>query len=191
MMHIRILGFLAALAACLFLIAPAHADSLLGDFNIKNGFASASGGNVSFTLNGNGTIAADLSSFDGGIIGFAFDSVAFGLPESNFSASISNTNGSSDMYGFHFSGFSCDSSVGCGTHVSWTIGSAGEFSSAFQALGGGNASYDFFLYTIARGNQWGANAVAAPVPEPETYAMLLAGLGLLAWLGRRRKRNAA
>jgi len=30
-----------------------------------------------------------------------------------------------------------------------------------------------------------------PVPEPETYAMLLAGLGLLGFVSRRRKRNAA
>ena len=30
-----------------------------------------------------------------------------------------------------------------------------------------------------------------PVPEPETYAMLGFGLGLLAWVGRRRKLGAA
>jgi hypothetical protein len=28
---------------------------------------------------------------------------------------------------------------------------------------------------------------AAPVPEPETYAMMLAGLGLLGFVARRRK----
>lgn len=28
---------------------------------------------------------------------------------------------------------------------------------------------------------------AAPVPEPETYAMLLAGLGMLGWVARRRR----
>ena len=32
----------------------------------------------------------------------------------------------------------------------------------------------------------GYTAVAA-VPEPETYAMMLAGLGLLGWAARRRK----
>jgi hypothetical protein len=32
---------------------------------------------------------------------------------------------------------------------------------------------------------------AAPIPEPETYAMLLAGLGLLGFMARRRSRTAA
>lgn len=32
--------------------------------------------------------------------------------------------------------------------------------------------------------------VAVPVPEPETYAMLLAGLGLLSFTARRRKQSA-
>ena len=30
----------------------------------------------------------------------------------------------------------------------------------------------------------------AVVPEPETYAMLLAGLGLVGFMARRRKQNA-
>ena len=31
----------------------------------------------------------------------------------------------------------------------------------------------------------------SPIPEPSTYAMLLAGLGLIGWVGRRRNRRAA
>ena len=46
---------------------------------------------------------------------------------------------------------------------------------------------------------WGYNhsawvhveAVTAPIPEPEIYAMMGMGLGLLGWVGRRRKLQAA
>jgi hypothetical protein len=31
----------------------------------------------------------------------------------------------------------------------------------------------------------------SPVPEPETYAMLLAGFGLMAGIARRRKKQLA
>jgi hypothetical protein len=33
----------------------------------------------------------------------------------------------------------------------------------------------------------GDSIVFAPVPEPETWAMLLAGLGLVGWMARRRR----
>jgi predicted outer membrane lipoprotein len=42
----------------------------------------------------------------------------------------------------------------------------------------GDADYDDYVV--------GVNFVAAPVPEPETYAMLLAGLGLIGFSARRR-----
>ena len=38
-------------------------------------------------------------------------------------------------------------------------------------------------------NQIVYNAIAGPVPEPETYAMMLAGLGLLGLSARRRKQK--
>ena len=37
----------------------------------------------------------------------------------------------------------------------------------------------------------GNAAIFAPIPEPETYAMLLAGLGLMGFVARRRRQNAA
>lgn len=39
------------------------------------------------------------------------------------------------------------------------------------------------------GNGWSHSSIytAAPVPEPETYALMLAGLGLVGFAVRRRK----
>ena len=33
-------------------------------------------------------------------------------------------------------------------------------------------------------------SVAAPVPEPQTWAMLAGGLGIMGWMGRRRQKRA-
>ncbi|MCU0842082.1 MAG: DUF1566 domain-containing protein [Thiobacillaceae bacterium] len=41
--------------------------------------------------------------------------------------------------------------------------------------------YDFYAWAVRPGD------VAAPIPEPETYALLLAGLGLVGWAARRRR----
>lgn len=38
-------------------------------------------------------------------------------------------------------------------------------------------------------NGYGGSIQVSPVPEPKTYAMLLAGLGLLAFTARRRRTN--
>ena len=33
------------------------------------------------------------------------------------------------------------------------------------------------------------NSSTAPIPEPETYALMLAGLGVVAWMRRRNERQ--
>lgn len=43
------------------------------------------------------------------------------------------------------------------------------------------------LYILA---DFTAPVVTTPVPEPEIYAMLAAGLGLMGWVGRRRRQRA-
>jgi hypothetical protein len=43
----------------------------------------------------------------------------------------------------------------------------------------------------AAGSFGGAISMAAPVPEPETYGMMLGGLGLLGFMARRRKAKQA
>jgi hypothetical protein len=55
----------------------------------------------------------------------------------------------------------------------------------FEANGGSQHAG----YTIA-GNHFAIDNLtfSAAVPEPETYAMLLAGLGMIGFVGRRRRK---
>ena len=48
-------------------------------------------------------------------------------------------------------------------------------------FGGGDFDYNDLEFTFSN------LRTTTPVPEPETYALMLAGLGAIAWLGRRRK----
>lgn len=63
---------------------------------------------------------------------------------------------------------------------------------ATQVLAGSNTLPAGFYQLKVSGTtvngqaSYGGNIVATPVPEPETYAMLLAGLGVVGFLARRR-----
>ncbi|MBA5637707.1 FxDxF family PEP-CTERM protein [Duganella sp. LX20W] len=66
---------------------------------------------------------------------------------------------------------------------------AWSFASGLHPLAAGNYTLEVDGYVAsANGGSYSGNiAVAAAVPEPETYGMLLAGLGLLGVIARRRK----
>ena len=85
-----------------------------------------------------------------------------------------------------------------------SIGSANGFTSFsnFSAASGFNSGLNTLDFVVTNDGQSTGNPTGlrveftasnvTPVPEPETYAMLLAGLGLMGVISRRRaKRNAA
>lgn len=56
-------------------------------------------------------------------------------------------------------------------------------------LGAGPLTLTISGIVTAAGGSYGGNLNVLAVPEPETYAMMLGGLGLLGFMARRRKKN--
>lgn len=81
-------------------------------------------------------------------------------------------------------------SNGTGSVVSGGTGVIGEFSQLENiAVTAGNA-YSYRVTGTIVGAPSGAytfTAVAAPIPEPETYALMLAGLGIVGFVAARRR----
>jgi len=73
-----------------------------------------------------------------------------------------------------------------------TILGAGQ-AVGFSATGDYGIGLGYDLGSLAAGGTAviGYDYIFAPVPEPETYAMLLAGLGLMGFVARRRQRKLA
>jgi hypothetical protein len=101
--------------------------------------------------------------------------------------------------GVNWSTYSFTSLTGAGVGFSVAATAAGLVYSSTQALTAG--TYTLTLSGSAASTppiQNGSvrydvayTAVASPVPEPETYALMLAGLGVVGWAARRRKLVAA
>lgn len=95
-----------------------------------------------------------------------------------------------------------DRAIAPGDNAGWSFLSGTISGLTFNSLNPGEVSRYLVLYTNATsfGNSMASvidgsvasAATFAPVPEPETYALMLAGLGLMGFVGRRRsKKNVA
>lgn len=210
--------FLAlSLAATGLTTSPAQAANLVQyDFTAQS-FASTlsdahvTAGNVNFT----GSTAASTSIFGANVLGVSVDETKSTnyfqfqvAPTSGYELNLTSLDfkASAAIYG---SGAAIRSSVdsfasnlgsvvfstGYPNFNSYSVGLTGA---AFQGL---TSATTFRVYTVNGSEESAAydnlslsgsalSLAAAPVPEPETYAMLLAGLGVLGFAKRRKQRAA-
>lgn len=153
--------------------------------SITRNFASDSGaGSITFQIQGYLSLdgencCTDIFSFynDGDLL---FQG-AFNMGGGGSNAIYANPNGAT--YSVADSGYYNGGQLNVSIPVSFTAGNhvlTFDYSGSFQGL---------------TDEGWGLNSVTVEgipaVPEPETYAMLLAGLGLLGFMASRRKITAA
>lgn len=142
-------------------------------------------------MNNNGAMFADHFTFS-----------VTGTTSSNFDAIVSSISRTAAT-GLDISGLSLfrvgggtgtggtgmDTLISSGTQVNkgamdvWSVSSSNLSAGDYYLLVSGNMVSN----TAA---SFGGAVMLAPVPEPETYGMMLAGLGVLGFLARRRKQAA-
>ena len=71
-------------------------------------------------------------------------------------------------------------------NIGTTLSSGATFGGL--TLGGGSYSFMVAGTPVGTGGKYVFNAVAAPVPEPQTWAMMLGGLGLIGFMSFRRRK---
>ena len=69
------------------------------------------------------------------------------------------------------------------------LGTFSSFSVSAASLTLAASGAGFALIGAQPQNELAFSFYANPVPEPETYAMLLAGLGVVGWVARRRRQH--
>jgi len=191
-----IAGVLAASCAA----AQAHAEVLLDTFGPGNStiglnlgvFNNGQGGYfsqaVAFSTPSTVTVDAILAAIKGtGSANFGIMGDAAGLPSNSFlySVVLNDPVANVSLTGLGWT-------LGAGTYWLAAVANPGFSGGWDTALRPGrpatDAAFDIPGWSLSTVNP--AARITTAVPEPETYTMLLAGLGLLGFLARRRNRTA-
>lgn len=119
---------------------------------------------------------------------FTFSLSADSTVQSNVTTFLGNINPA--FYGIYTAGI--DGVVGNGDDVQlFAYGFSSVSKGNFGVLAAGDYHFKVFGLSSAdvSGYAISASAVAQPVPEPETYALLAAGLGVIGFVARRRRQG--
>jgi hypothetical protein len=171
-------GMVAALlvsaSTSLYAVTTTYNYTITGDVVVGDeSFANAFGLTAGETITAYGTFTADSSVFSGAGGTVSFDGISNTMTIDLNGTLISALNAvANPSLTFDTSGLLID--------FDYLKTSADTFNSSFLAFD----DLDLNLY-----GEWRADAAVTAVPEAETYAMMLAGLGLVGWMGAARRKS--
>ena len=156
----------------------------------------ATGASTALAATSTLTFIGNTASFGSNVSGSFSDTYNFSLSEDSF-AGVSATSVALKFTGFDVGAITSFAAMLDGNALTSTTSSfAGVgFTGLVSLLAGGktlaSGSHALVVSGFAPdGASYGGNVTISPVPEPETYAMLLAGLGLIGAIARRRNGKA-
>jgi hypothetical protein len=165
-------------AACSLTSGPTTVGTITGGtvYTGDKGFADIPKGTVT------GFLAAGPTSGDPAVLTFSamtsYVSFLWGSPDLYNTLTITDSNGATTNFtasGLGFPVTNGDQSFS--TYVQF-VASAGTTITSLAFTSGGTDAFETANYTIT------------PIPEPETYALMLAGLAAMGFVSKRRKQQA-
>ena len=193
----------SAASAALLVLASVSAHAGSGFISMNGGALSPTGdpGTAAAPYN-LGTLDASFSTAFVTVLssGSFAEYAQFDVP-----AGFASTNGASNTYALtitlpgpttvtlgSITGFSMAMVAGTPLAPGATLGGPYPAGTSFSGLLTAPGTYHLaFVGTVTGvGGQYSASIQAVPVPEPETYAMMLAGLGAIGFVAWRRRRQA-